>query len=80
MLTVYERDNCQSCLFTKRYLTKYGVPFETKPIDDEVLAQAREHGYYEAPVVVPDGDWSRSWSGASPERIREYANALDTGV
>lgn len=72
MLTVYEKDNCQSCLFTKRTLSKHGVDYEVKPITEEILAHAAELGFQSAPIVVPDGDWSKAWSGANPTRMKEY--------
>lgn len=41
MLTVYEKDNCQSCLFTKRTLSKHGVDYEVKPITEETGTRRR---------------------------------------
>ena len=72
MLTVYEKDNCQACLFTKRTQNKHGVDYEVKPITDEVLAHAAELGFKSAPIVVPDGDWSKAWSGSNPTRMKAY--------
>ena len=66
MLTVYEKDNCQACLFTKRTLSKHGVDYEVKPITEEVLAHAAELGFKSAPSLCRMVTGARRGLGPTP--------------
>lgn len=71
MVTVLSKSACVQCDMTKRELRKRGVEFEEKrmDLDESLLAQAKELGYLQAPVVIlPDGT---HWSGFRPDKIQE---------
>ena len=40
------------------------MPFKARPIDEEILAYAREKGWRSAPVVIVDDAPELSFSGA----------------
>ena len=64
MITVYEKDHCPQCLTVKGQFKSAGVPFKARPIDEEILAYAREKGWRSAPVVIVDDAPELSFSGA----------------
>ena len=72
MLTVYTKPNCGQCSFTKDRLYRHGIPFEEKPITQEVLDLAIKYGFQSAPIVVPGDDWDRAWSGLRVNDIDAY--------
>lgn len=68
MVTVFTKSSCHPCRLTKRALETRGVKFVEKRVDEdpEALAEIKELGYLQVPVVVtPDGHWA----GLNPDRI-----------
>ena len=63
MITVFEKQNCAHCKTVKAQFTNLGVKFETAPINDDVLALARERGWMQAPIVVDSERPELSFSG-----------------
>lgn len=73
MVTVFTKSNCQPCRLTKMALERKNIPFVEKRVDEdpEALAEIKQLGYLQVPVVVtPDGE---SWSGLNPDRINSLA-------
>lgn len=69
MVVVYSKNQCQPCRLTKMALERRGVEFIEKRVDEDpkALAEIKELGYLQVPVVVTaDGS---HWSGLNPERI-----------
>lgn len=74
-VTVYTKDECVQCVRTTKLLEARGVSFEPKNIADPAyLAEAKNLGYLQAPVVVTDEE---SWSGFRPDKIEELVKRLD---
>lgn len=74
-IVVYTKHGCPQCDATKRKLTGLHVPYRTVDVTGDPAARATvvSLGYTSLPVVLlPDG---RHWSGFSPDRITELANA-----
>ena len=69
LVTVYTKNGCAPCMFTKKELNKVGVEFQEVSMDDpEVLDSLIAKGHSAAPVVeTPSGE---SWSGFKPDMIR----------
>ena len=63
MITVFEKPNCAHCKTVKAQLTNLGVKFRAAPINDDVLALARERGWQSAPIVVDSEHPDLSFSG-----------------
>ena len=63
MITVFEKPNCAHCKTVKAQLTNLGLEFKTAPINDDVLALARERGWMQAPIVVDSEHKELSFSG-----------------
>lgn len=73
MVTVFTKSSCQPCRLTKRALDNKNIPYIEKRVDEdpEALAEIKDLGYLQVPVVVaPDGS---HWSGLQPERINALA-------
>lgn len=71
-VTVISREGCQPCVATHRRLAKLHVDYTSVDASDETaIAQARELGHLELPVViVSDGNGViDSWAGFSPDRL-----------
>ena len=69
MVTVYSKPECVQCNATYRRLDAKGIPYEVIDMseDAEALAEVKEMGYLQAPVVVmPDGT---HWSGFRPDLL-----------
>ncbi|MBN7329839.1 glutaredoxin domain-containing protein [Mycobacteroides abscessus] len=74
-VVVYTKSGCPQCTATRRALDRAVVPYRTVDVTADPSARdaVRALGYSALPVVVlPDG---RHWSGFSPDRIAELANA-----
>lgn len=70
MVTVFTKDNCAPCMFTKRLLTDKGLEFIEEPVDKnpEALARIKELGYLQVPVVLTSE--GEHWSGLRPDLIK----------
>lgn len=73
-LVVYSRDNCPQCKFTKEFLKKHNIPFETVNVEvqDGALEILRHYGWQSLPVVSIDdelSDQTKTWFGFRPDRL-----------
>ena len=67
-LVVYSRDNCPQCNFTKEFLKKHDIPFETVNVEvqDGALEILRHYGFQSLPVVSIDDEFDnpdKAWAG-----------------
>ncbi|UOQ90322.1 glutaredoxin-like protein NrdH [Agromyces endophyticus] len=74
-VTVYTKPSCVQCNATYRALDSKGIEYEVLDlsVDESALAQVKELGYLQAPVVITDED---HWSGFRPDKIDELAARL----
>ena len=74
-VTVYTKPSCVQCNATYRALDSKGIEYEVLDVsaDEAALAQVKELGYLQAPVVITDED---HWSGFRPDKIDELASRL----
>ena len=78
-VTVYTKPSCVQCNATYRALERprdsKGIEYEVLDlsVDENALAQVKELGYLQAPVVITDED---HWSGFRPDKIAELASRL----
>lgn len=72
MVTVYTKNSCHPCKITKEILDKQGVTYRERRVDEdpEALAELKEIGYLQVPVVVAGED---HWSGLNPDKIKAIA-------
>lgn len=73
-LVVYSRENCPQCKFTKEFLKKHDIPFETVNVEvqDGALEILRHYGFQSLPVVSIDdelSDQTKTWFGFRPDRL-----------
>lgn len=73
-LVVYSRENCPQCKFTKEFLKKHNIPFETVNVEvqDGALEILRHYGWQSLPVVSIDdelSDQTKTWFGFRPDRL-----------
>lgn len=76
MLTVYSKPRCMQCEFTKIWLTKNNIEFETVDIEANpgALDLLRHYGWSSLPVVAIDdelSDKSKAWSGFQIDKLEE---------
>ena len=73
-VTVYTKQNCKQCDYTKRDLEQLGVEFTSVDIggDDELINLLKSKGWSALPLVTVDGEIK--WSGYDPEEIIILAN------
>ena len=74
MLTVYSKPRCMQCEFTKIWLTKNKIEFETVDIEANpgALDLLRHYGWQTLPVVAIDdelSDESKAWSGFQIDKL-----------
>lgn len=74
-VTVYTKPSCVQCNATYRALDSKGIEYDVLDLsaDADALAQVKELGYLQAPVVITDED---HWSGFRPDKIDELASRL----
>jgi glutaredoxin-like protein NrdH len=74
-VTVYTKPSCVQCNATYRALDSKGIEYEVPDlsVDENALAQVKELGYLQAPVVITD---EGHWSGFRPDKIDELASRL----
>lgn len=58
MITVYTKNNCASCTFTKRKLQELGVNYQEINVDEDLsaLEYLMECGFHSLPVVFKDDE------------------------
>lgn len=56
-LTIYSKDNCSQCSFTKRFLSDHQVPYQEVNVleDQEALDHIQSLGFQSLPVVEAPG-------------------------
>lgn len=71
-VAIYEREDgfCQNCFAVKRTLTRLGVPYEVRPLTDDVAAEFYADGHRAVPIVVYGG---RAHSGFKPTVLEQIA-------
>ncbi|WP_139418016.1 glutaredoxin-like protein NrdH [Agromyces laixinhei] len=74
-VTVYTKPSCVQCNATYRALDSKGIEYDVLDlsVDEGALAQVKELGYLQAPVVITD---EGHWSGFRPDKIDELASRL----
>ena len=74
-VTAYTKPSCVQCNATYRALDSKGIEYEVLDlsVDENALAQVKELGYLQAPVVITD---EGHWSGFRPDKIDELASRL----
>lgn len=67
-ITVWTKSNCVQCTQTKKELTKRGIEFVEKNLEDnpEQMQKFIEDGYMSAPIVTTD---VKTWSGFRIDKI-----------
>ena len=70
-ITVYTKNSCPQCEFTKRVLKSNNVAFEERNLDtdEEALEIVKGLGFAAAPVVVAEG--KEPFSGFQPDKLEE---------
>ena len=74
MLTVYSKPRCMKCEFTKIWLTKNNIEFETVDIEANpgAFELLKHYGYISLPVVAIDdelSDESKTWAGFQIDKL-----------
>ena len=74
MLTVYSKSRCMQCEFTKIWLTKNNIEFETVDIEANpgAFELLKHYGFTSLPVVAIDdelSDESKVWSGFQIDKL-----------
>ena len=73
MITVYSRQNCMPCKFTKQFLTEHNIPFKNVDVDEEpeVLETLKQHGLFGLPVVAMNQSFDFAFCGFQPDKLNE---------
>ena len=68
MVVVYTKSECQPCKLTKAALTRKGIEFEERNIEENegYYAEVKEMGFSSVPVVKT---WDDSWAGLRPDKL-----------
>lgn len=68
MVTLYVKNNCHPCKITAKILDEKGITPRVKNLetDPTAIAEVKELGYLQAPVVVTETD---HWSGLNPNKL-----------
>lgn len=75
-LTIYTTPACPACIFSKRYMEKHGIAFESVDVtvDPDGLAIIKSLGYGTAPVfIAADGS---HFQGFQPDLINAAAGNI----
>lgn len=74
-ITVWTTTNCVQCMMTKKELTKRGIHYEEKSLEENPLALEgfKQQGFTSAPIVQTD---TKTWSGFRIDKIKSLANYL----
>ena len=73
MITVYSRQNCMPCKFTKEFLTAHNIPFKNVDVDEEpeVLETLKQHGLFGLPVVTMNHSFDFAFCGFQPDKLND---------
>lgn len=68
-ITVYGKPNCMQCDFTKKYLDRMGLEYQSVDVttDQQALEEVQQMGFHGLPVVVADG--MAPWAGYRPDDL-----------
>jgi glutaredoxin-like protein NrdH len=76
-VTVYTTPSCVQCMSTKRLMDKLGIDYTvedlTVPKNAAKLAEFKEKGLVQAPIVTTD---TKIWSGFKYEKIHSLASYI----
>lgn len=74
-VTVWTTSNCVQCMSTKNLMTKKGIEFEEKSLEDhpDQLEAFKAQGFLQAPIVTTD---TKTWSGFRHDKITSLATYL----
>ena len=73
MITVYSRQNCVPCKFTKQFLTEHNIPFNNVDVDEEpeALETLKQHGLFSLPVVAQNQSFDFAFCGFQPDKLND---------
>lgn len=73
-VTVYSKDGCMQCNFTKSFLEENDIPFESVNItqEPERADEVREMGFQTVPVIVIEGE--KPFFGFRPELLESLVS------
>lgn len=83
MITLYTTPNCPQCMMTKKFLDRRDITYQVVALETDPAARAYVMdtlGYKAAPVVTVTnkaGTITDHWSGFQPDRLAEYAPAVE---
>lgn len=79
MITVYTKNNCMQCEFTKRTLDDLGVTYQTINVEEnqEALNDLLNADLRAMPVVSRDGTLDNVFTGFRPDMLKELADEHD---
>lgn len=71
LVTVYSKQGCGGCVFTKSFLNKHGIEYREIRVDQqpEAVEEIKLNGFQSLPVVTV-GSFDNAWSGYNPERLQ----------
>ena len=75
-ITIYENENCNQCIQTKRYLDNAGISYEVKKFAEhpDDLKRFIDQGFRSAPIVETP---THVWQGFDIERLAELKNGAN---
>lgn len=75
MITVYSRQNCMPCKFTKQFLTEHNIPFKNVDVSEEpeALEVLKQYGFFTLPVVVVamNQSFDFAFCGFQPDKLND---------
>jgi glutaredoxin-like protein NrdH len=74
-ITVWTKPNCVQCDMTKKSMTKLGIEFQEKSLEEHplVMGMFKDQGFMSAPIVTTD---TKTWSGFRLDKIKSLASYL----
>lgn len=76
-VTVWTTPSCVQCNMTKKKMDQHGIIYEVKdltnPKNADKLAEFKEQGLVQAPIVTTD---NKIWSGFKPGKIDSLASYI----
>lgn len=75
-LTIYSKDNCSQCSFTKRFLKDHQISYQEVNVleDQEALAHIQSLGFHSLPVV--EGPGFTPFAGFNMRQLQALVKAL----
>ena len=74
-IIVWTNKNCVQCEMTKKTMTKLGIQFEEKLLEEHplTLSMFKDRGFTSVPIVTTD---TKIWSGFRLDKIKSLASHL----